>query len=380
MAGPETSLASSFRQQFPDAPSPRLHRAPGRVNLIGEHTDYNYGYVMPIAIQMACHVASAPSPDSCLAIYSENANERREWAWEDVANAQPQDHWTDYVIGVAQELLKAGFRLKPQRLYLRSTVPAGAGLSSSAAIEVASALALLDEQPIEKLKLAQLCQSAERNFVGMPCGIMDQYVSVFGQRHAAIQLDCRSLQHIPVPLPDSTAVVAVNSMVKHELASSAYRERVNECAEATVILGVKSLREATTEQVEAARGRMPDAVFRRARHITSEDERVVRFREACLKGDLQLMGELFVASHRSLQYDYEVSCEELDYLVDTALAIKGVYGARMTGGGFGGCTVNLVKPDLVDEFQAQISARYKERFGVTPDCFVCEASNGAGGE
>src|SRR5581483_10026673 len=257
-----------------------------------------------------------------------------------------------------------------------STVPVGAGLSSSAALEVSSALALLDGRPIEKLQLARLCQRAENEFVGMPSGIMDQYVSVFGEEHAAIRIDCRSLDHQTVRLPDGIAFLAVNTMVKHELTGSAYRQRTEECAEAAKLLNVPSLRDATLDQL--AKAQLPEVVARRARHVISEDDRVEQFVDAARRGDVGRMGQLFVASHRSLQYDYEVSCEELDYLVDQAMAIPGVYGARMTGGGFGGCTVNMMRPQAVDSFQEQIARAYESRFKVAPQMYPVRPSAGAG--
>ena len=249
-------------------------------------------------------------------------------------------HWSDYPIGVAQQLARAGYSIQPANLFIRSAVPEGSGLSSSAALEVSSALAFLRGRAIEPLEMARLCQRAEVDFVGMPCGIMDQYVSVFGRENAAVEIDCRSLQHRYVSLPAGVAFfIAVNSMVKHALASSAYRKRVEECAAAVEriqckIPGVCSLRDVTPGQLETVNDDLPDPLFRRARHVVSENARVQCFVEASACGDIAAMGALFVESHRSLQHDYEVSSAELDFLVDSALSIDGVYGVRMTGGGF----------------------------------------------
>ena len=238
----------------------------------------------------------------------------------------------------------------------------GAGLSSSAALEVSSALALLAGRPIDKLHLARLCQRAENQFVGMPSGIMDQYVSVFGEEHAAIRIDCRSLEHQTVRLPDGIEFLAVNTMVKHELTGSAYRQRTEECAEAVRLLQqrfpeVKSLRDARLDMLRQVE--LPPVVRNGRATWSSEDDRVEQYVDAAKRGDVQRMGQLFVDSHRSLQHDYEVSCEELDFLVDQAIASTVCIGARMTGGGFGGCTVNMMRPDAVDRFRDQIVRRTK---------------------
>jgi galactokinase len=353
------------------------------VNLIGEHTDYNLGFVLPTALDMACFVAAAPSPDGRLRVYSDNLKEMRAWPLDGVAELQREGNWTDYVIGVAQQLAAAGIELRPLSLAIFSTVPVGSGLSSSASLEVSSALALLDRRDLDKTELALLCQRAEREFVGVPCGIMDQYVSVYGEEGRAIKIDCRSLEHEAVTLPQEVSLLAVNSLVKHELGESAYATRVRECAEAVAILQqkypeIRSLRDVPSEIVDRMEDSMPKHVFRRARHVTTENERVLAFIEASGRGDLLGMGRLFLASHRSLQRDYEVSSEELDFLVDTASDFSGVWGARMTGGGFGGCTVNLVSPDRVELFESHITEAYRRRFKIEPHIYRCVPSAGAG--
>jgi len=371
-------MIEAFRERFGGAKAVRVFRAPGRVNLIGEHTDYNLGFVLPVALQLATYVAAAPSSGGKLRIYSEDRRELREFDAAGIASLPRAGHWSDYPIGVARELLAQGIPIEPANLLIRSTVPEGAGLSSSAALEVSSALAFLNGRSIDPLQLARLCQRAERNFAGMPCGIMDQYISVFGREHSAVEIDCRSLGHRLVPLPEGVTFIAVNSMVKHALAGSAYQERVAECAAAAAALGVESLREATPEQVAQAADRMPKAVARRARHIVSEDARVNRFVEASSSGDLELMGRLMVESHRSLQHDYEVSCAELDFLVGAALGIEGVLGSRMTGGGFGGCTVTLLREEAAAKFRDRIADAYHQQFHVIPKVYACIPSAGAG--
>ncbi|MBM3775297.1 MAG: galactokinase, partial [Acidobacteria bacterium] len=246
-----------------------------------------------------------------------------------------------------------------------------------------TALALLADRPFDRLALARLCQRAEVEFVGMPSGIMDQYISIFGEAGAALCIDCRSLESRTVLLPRSTAIVAVNSMVKHELSQSAYRTRTEECARAVDRLrarfpAIRSLREVAPGQLPEAETLLPEPLRRRARHVISENSRVEKFVEAAGRSDLAAMGRLFVESHRSLQHDYEVSCLELDFLVDSALTIEGVQGARMTGGGFGGCTVNLVSPELQGRFQERIQQLYQRRFGITPLVYLCQPSAGAG--
>lgn len=376
-------IVAQFRKRFGSDAAPVVYRAPGRVNLIGEHTDYNLGYVLPIALEMACYVAVAPASHACLRVYSRDMDREFCVAIADLPNAQPARQWSDYAVGVARELAATGLPLAPCDLYVASSVPAGAGLSSSAALEIATAVALLGGRSMEKVDIARLGQRAESQFVGMPCGIMDQYAAVFGHSGAALQIDCRSLTHEYVALPESVRIVAVNSLVKHELGTSAYRERVAECQTAVAAIQksdpqVESLRDIRLARFEAIQDTIPPVARRRARHIISETQRVVDFSAAARNGDLREMGGLFVASHRSMQHDYEISCAEIDFLVDTAIELPGVYGARMTGGGFGGCTVNLVAPEALEMFQRRLAAGYRERYGKTPAFYECQPANGAG--
>jgi galactokinase len=377
-----SELVPRFTAHFGHAEHGRIFRAPGRVNLIGEHTDYTLGFVLPTALQMACYIARGEAEDSPrLRVFSEERNEERSWDVAEIAELKPARHWSDYFAGVAQGLVRAGIPLQGGRFFVHSEVPEGSGLSSSAAFEVASALALLNGQAFDRLKLAQLCQRAEIDFVGNPCGIMDQYIALFGEDHKALKLDCRSLTHEAVGIPDGVAIYAVNTMVKHELSGSAYRDRVEECAIAAEAMRqqfpeVKTLRDATPAQLGQVK--MPRVIAARARHVISENLRVELFVDAAARGDLDRMGALFVESHRSLQHDYEVSADELDFLVDVAIGIPGVYGARMTGGGFGGCTVNLVRPDAAEHFRREIKSAYKERFNMDPAIYHCLPSQGAG--
>jgi galactokinase len=367
-----------FARAYGAASGVRVFRGPGRVNLIGEHTDYNLGFVLPMALYLACFVAAAPNRLGKLRVRSEDLDQSREWPVDALAALQPAHDWGDYVAGVAQQLVRAGYPIEGTDLLVHSTVPVGSGLSSSAALETSTALALLAGRPMDKLDLVRLCRRAENEFVGMPCGIMDQYISVFGRENAAVKIDCRSLEHEIVPLPPDVEIVAVNTMVKHELGQSAYRDRVRECAEAVAAIGgVANLREVDVPMLEAAADRIPPVPRKRARHVVTEDARVEAFMDAARRGDRKTMGELFVASHRSLQHDYEVSCDELDFLVDTAVSLPGILGARMTGGGFGGCTVNLLEAGAAAEFESRIASSYEAKFGITPRVYRANPSAGA---
>jgi galactokinase len=358
-----------FTKRFPESGKPSVYRAPGRVNLIGEHTDYNLGFVLPIAIDFATYAAVARNHEGKLRIRSENLDQTREWPVADVAGLKPAHDWTDYVIGVARQIP----HLHALDVLISSTVPVGAGLSSSAALEISVALALGAEA--RGIELAKMGRRSENEFVGIPCGIMDQYVSVCGRAGAAIKIDCRSLDHETVSLPRGVSIVVVNTMVKHELSGSAYRDRVRECAEAARAMGVASLRDAKLEQLDLVRDPIAK---KRAQHVISEDLRVEQFVTAAARGAAGELGRLFVASHRSLQHDYEVSCEELDFLVDTAIGIPGAYGARMTGGGFGGCTVNLLDAGTEDRFESEIRSAYGKRFGIAAETYRVQPSAGAG--
>jgi galactokinase len=373
LAGPAQLLIEAFESRFKRTPD--LARAPGRVNLIGEHTDYNLGYVLPIAIDLACYAGCAPNRDGVLRVYSENLQQGREWPVDQVAGLRPSHDWTDYVIGVARQLPLG----RGRDLLINSTVPLGSGLSSSASLEVAVALALGWSGELPSLELAQLARRAENDFIGLPSGIMDQYAAVFGRLNDALKIDCRSLECEYVELPAGAAIVAVNSMVKHELAGSAYRQRVAECAQAVREIQrhnpeVKSLRDATAGDLQFI---SDPTVLKRARHIITENQRVLEFTSASEQKNLPAMGRLLVASHRSLQNDYEVSCEELDFLVDTAVSTPEVFGARMTGGGFGGCTVNFVEPSAVDRFEETMKKTYRDRYAIDPVFYRVKPSDGA---
>jgi len=353
------------------------------VNLIGEHTDYNDGFVMPAALDFSTYVEVSPLEQHRLHIHSENFNEEVEVDLDD-QNLAARGHWSDYPIGVAVMLGRAGHRLRGASLRIRGDVPIGSGLSSSAAIEVATACALNANSGLEidKRELALLCQRAENEFVGAHVGIMDQFVSLFGHAQKALLLDCRSLEFKLLPLPDNVRLIICNTMVKHELASSAYNERRAQCEEGVRLLSrvypnVRALRDVSIEQLEQHRSELPEVIYRRCRHVVTENARVIEAGAALERHDLKRFGKLMAESHVSLRDDYEVSADELDLMVELAQKIDGVYGARMTGGGFGGSTVNLVQEEKADEFRARIAEEYDRATGLTPEIYVTNAANGA---
>lgn len=358
-------------------------RAPGRVNLIGEHTDYNAGFVMPAAINSSVFTRITPREDRKLQIRSDNFADEIEVDLDDAA-LKARSHWSDYPVGVAVTLERAGYRLSGAKLEIHSEVPMGSGLSSSAAVEVsvACALAANSNVQIDRKDLALLCQKAENEFVGARVGIMDQFVALFGEERKALMLDCRSLEYKLLPVPDSIRLVVCNTMVKHELASSAYNERRAQC-EAGVrhlvrfLPHVKTLRDATFEQLEQFGRDLPEVIYRRCRHVVTENARVLSAADALERSDLRRFGELMAESHMSLRNDYEVSCRELDLMVDLAVSAEGVYGARMTGGGFGGCTINLVDAEYVASFTRTVGEGYEHITRLKPEIYICEASRGA---
>lgn len=360
-----------------------MYRAPGRVNLIGEHTDYNDGFVMPAAIGFYCWVAASPRQDRKLVISSQEFPEKIEIDLSSGA-FRPSQRWSDYPVGVAAQLEKAGFQLKGANLLIHGEVPIGAGLSSSASIEVATALALAAESglSIDRVQLAQICQLAENEFVGMRCGIMDQFISLHGRANHALMLDCRSLQFELVPIPESVKLVICNTGVKHKLAGGEYNRRREECEVAVRSLakalpGIRALRDVSAEELEQHRELLSQVVYKRARHVVKENARVLDGMEALRAGDLQRFGECMAESHESLRDLYEVSCAELDVMVELANRQPGVYGARMTGGGFGGATINLVDAQRAGAFAESMASAYQKETGIVPTILVCMPADGA---
>lgn len=376
----ETAVSTEFKSRFET--TPRLFRAPGRVNLIGEHTDYNLGFVLPMAIGFYTWVAASPRTDRKLVVHSMDFSEQREALLDDWVPDSGR-HWSNYVFGVARAL-ESRSGLHGANLLIHGNVPIGAGLSSSASLEIATGLALLSMAGLtmEKTELALLCQYAENQFVGTQCGIMDQFVSAHGKEGAAVLLDCRSLEHRLFSLPDQVAIVICNTMVKHELSSGEYNVRRAECEQGVRILQqslphIQALRDVTPEELERNRPKLPEVVFRRCRHVVTEDVRTLAATEALQSHQLAEFGALMRESHRSLKEDYEVSCPELDVMVDLANKIPGCLGGRMTGGGFGGCTVNLVQTEAVPEFIQQVVRGYHAATGIAPETYTSLPASGA---
>lgn len=365
---------------------PKVFGAPGRVNLLGEHTDYNDGFVLPCAVGFTTHAAIAPRPDRKLVLVSDDFPERFEFELDHLPRSRIGS-WCDYVLGVAVALRQLGSLAGGANILIRGGVPIGAGLSSSAAIEVASALALmsLNGTMFPMPQVAKLCQHAENTFVGARVGIMDQFVSCLGKAGHALRLDCRSLEYELVPIPTGVLLVICNTMVKHELASGEYNRRREECDEGVRVLRkwypeIRALRDVSTEQLEQHAADLPATIYKRCSHVVNENQRVLDGSRALAAGDVGRFGELMGASHRSLRDLYEVSCVELDFMVEVAEGLPGYYGGRMTGGGFGGCTVNLVTASEAEAFADQVRNRYLGKTGIRPDIYLCSAADGASAE
>ena len=376
-----TELSEQFRKNF--HAEPQICSAPGRVNLIGEHTDYNEGFVLPCAIEFLTRTAISPRIDNKLVLRSTEFEPPLEF---DLANLpdKPLSMWSDYVLGVAVMLQRAGFQLRGANLLVHGEVPIGAGLSSSAAIEVSTALALLSliDGKLSLPEIAKICQRAENEFVGAKVGIMDQFISCLGKERHALLLDCRSLEFQLVPIPDHVKLVICNTKVKHEHSAGEYNRRREECEEGVRIIsaafpGVRALRDVTVEQLSACRKAMPPVIYQRCLHVVEEDRRVLQSVECLKSGDLEGMGRLMRASHLSLRDLYEVSCRELDIMVELAEGLPGFFGGRMTGGGFGGCTVNLVASNQAEAFRDEIAQRYLRQTGIAPDIYICSPAEGA---
>ncbi len=361
----------------------RVIRAPGRVNLIGEHTDYNLGFVLPAAIDREVRMAVLPTADRRVHLTRLDTGERAAF---DLDGSRPRDGtWLDYIAGTAWALAEAGLSTRGLHGVIASNLPENAGLSSSAAIELAAAWALLgdDAAELDPLGVARLCQRAENGYVGVMSGLMDQFASACGAADQALLLDCRSLAWHAVALPPDVRLVVLHSGSPRKLDGSAYNERRAQCEAAVVALaradpGVHSLRDVTADLLAAERGRLDPVVARRVEHVVAENERVEAVIAALAANDLAVVGDVFAAGHASLRDLLEVSSPELDALVEIALGVDGVVAARMTGGGFGGCTVNLVRPDADAALAAAVETGYPARTGLTPTVLRVRAADGAG--
>ncbi len=375
-------LTQRFEKRFGACPA--IFRAPGRVNLIGEHTDYNDGFVMPAALGFSTYVAIAARSDRKLEIQSEEFQQRFEFDLDKLPERRT-GAWCDYVLGVASVLQQNGHELRGANLLVHGEVPIGAGLSSSAALEVSSALALLSLSAtrLPLPEIAKLCRQAENTFVGARVGIMDQFVSCMGRAGHAFLLDCRSLEFQYVPIPADLRLVVCNTMVKHDLATGAYNTRREECEEGVRLFAnwdptIRALRDVSEEMLDRHIYEIPAVIGKRCAHVVHENQRTLDTARALTEGDLLRVGKLMCASHDSLRDLYEVSCVELDIMVEAAKGLPGFIGGRMTGGGFGGCTVNLVREQNAHDFAQQIASRYLKATGIKPQVYLCAAEDGAG--
>ena len=374
------SLANRARHAFEqtyDVEATLCLAAPGRVNLIGEHTDYNEGFVLPAAIDRHVVIATRPRDDRLVRLHALDFDRAAAFGLDDIAR-DPVERWSNYERGVAWALQGHGFSLRGMDAVITGDVPIGAGLSSSAAIEVATAYALqmhgdLNLDPVTR---ALLCQKAESEFVGMHCGIMDQYIISLGKREHALLIDCRSLAYRLVPIPSGISIIVCDTKKQRGLVDSEYNTRRQECETGARLLGVPALRDVTPDAFEARQHELGEITRKRCRHVITEDQRVIDAVRALERGDLAHFGNLMNASHVSLRDDYEVSCHELDVMVEAAWEQDGIYGARMTGAGFGGCTVNLVADDHAPDFQANVAQAYEKATGARPEIYVCTAEDG----
>jgi galactokinase len=357
--------------------------APGRVNVIGEHTDYNDGFVLPMAIDRYTVIAAAPNGADKITLRSTGGDGVANVDLQQPLKPGPKGYWANYPLGVIAGFVARGLKPAGFDAVLHSTVPLGGGLSSSAALEVATATLLeaITSHKLDPVEKALLCQKAEHDYAGMPCGIMDQFISVMGKENHLLLLDCRSRKPELVPMSDpAMALLIINTNVKHELTGGGYAQRRAQCEQAARTLGVPSLRDATGDMLNNARAKLDETVYRRARHVIGEIERTLHAAEGVRASNWPTVGQLMYASHTSLRDDYDVSCAELDAVVDIAQTIGpkgGVIGCRMTGGGFGGCAVALVQADKVDAISTRVAAEYEQRTKIKPTLFVSRPAAGA---
>ena len=369
-------LRTAFTERF--SSNPIFYASAGRINLIGEHTDYNGGFVFPGAIDKYIMTAININGTDKVRLYSVDMNQYTEFGLRE--EDKPAEQWACYVFGVCREMIKRGFEVKGFDAVFAGNVPLGAGLSSSAALESCFAYALNDlfnDNKISIFELALIGQSTEHNYCGVNCGIMDQFASVFGKKDCLMRLDCRSLEFKYFPFkPVGYKLVLVNSQVKHELVDSPYNKRRESCERVAKTLGVETLRDADMSMLEAAKDQISDEDYKRAVYVIGEKQRVLDVCEALEKGDYETVGQRMYETHHGLSKDYEVSCEELDFLNDVAKEC-GVTGSRIMGGGFGGCTINLVKEELYDTFVQTAKTKFNEKYGIEPIIIDVVISDGA---
>ncbi len=372
----EARVVDAFKSRYSSEPA-FVVRAPGRVNLIGEHTDYNDGFVFPMAIDRAAWIALQPRKDTRVVATSLDFDETREFELSKLE--RNKEGWVEYLKGTAWALLEAGHALQGFDGVVTGDVPLGAGLSSSASIEMATAraFAAVSKLAWDPAKMALLGQKAENKWVGVNCGIMDQLISAAGVADKALLIDCRSLETQAVPLPKGALVVVLDTATRRGLVDSAYNERRAQCEAAARIFHVRALRDVSSEQLTRRASELDPVTLRRARHVVTEDERTVAAAEAMRRNDAVRLGQLMNESHDSLRRDFEVTNDGLNAMVDEARRAPGCFGARMTGAGFGGCAVALVAADKADAFVRQMETEYQKAMGLDPKVYLCHATNGA---
>jgi galactokinase len=374
------SVESTFREKFKE--QPLLIRSPGRVNLIGEHTDYNEGYVLPAAIDKSIYFAIAPRKDRCCTVVATDMNDEHTFSIDDLQYSKKE--WPNYLMGVVDQFIKAQYDLQGFNCVFGGDIPIGAGMSSSAALEAGLAFALdsLFELRIDKLSMVKFAQKAENEFVGVQCGIMDQYINIFGKQDNVLRIDCRSLEYKYYPFAfHSVSLVLFDSCVSHSLASSEYNRRREECGEGVAMIKknfseVNSLRDVSAEMIQKFKDKMGATIYRRCKYVVEENDRVL---QACVEldnGDLKAFGKLMAKTHEGLSCDYEVSCKELDYLVELVKGDPQVYGSRMMGGGFGGCTINLIENNHIEEVSKIVTEAYKKKFQIDLKIYVTSIGSG----
>jgi len=378
----KNQVLEQFNKIYPAGSAPLIVRSPGRINIIGEHTDYNEGFVLPAAIDKAIYVAISKRDDNEIHLFAGDYNENHVINTDAVATSEK--HWPNYILGVVDQLQKRGYKIGGFSLVIDGDVPLGAGLSSSAAVECATAFALneLFELGLTKLEMVQIAQKAEHTFAGVMCGIMDQFASMFGSKDHVIQLDCRSIEYEYVPLElKDYKILLLNTNVKHSLSSSAYNERRQQCEQGVEWIRkynkeVLSLRDVTMQMLNDYVLPKDELIYKRCKYVVEEIERLLQGCKDLQHGDVKALGKRMFRTHEGLSKEYEVSCEELDFLVDAVKDNPNVIGARMMGGGFGGCTINIIKEDAIDELVNKLKPLYKQAFDKDLDHYIASIEDG----
>lgn len=373
-------IKTKFKEIYNE--EPYLFRSPGRVNLIGEHTDYNMGFVLPAAIDKSIYISITSRDDDICKIHALDMDDYYECSLDNLEKSEKR--WPDYLLGVVDQLNKEGHKIKGFNCVFGGDIPIGAGLSSSAALEAGLAYALnhIYNLGIDKLSLVKIAQRAENEFVGVRCGIMDQYINIFGKRGNVLRIDCRSLEKDYFPFDyENISIVLFDTKVSHSLASSEYNQRRKECSSGVKIIReayheIESLRDVSLDMLDEFKTKMDPVIYKRCKYVVEEDSRLLKACDALSVHDLNKFGTLMYKTHDGLSHDYEVSCKELDYLVEILKDNQNVYGSRMMGGGFGGCTINLIEKQSVETISREVKEKYLKKFGIEANSYVTQISGG----